>query len=227
MFNKLRPRDESTGELTEEKHFEGAVTHLGRERRMVWLRGPIYGAPQRWDNYSPTSAHDSILSYNWEDQTSPIYLMVDSDGGSVSDGFILYDAIRASQAPVVTVLQNAASMASVLVAAGRRRLAYPHARVMLHLPTSGMRGDFHDMETATREVRRVTDMLADAYVECGATRTREQILVDIDREYWLNAREAIDYGLIDEIVDPRELMIGGRQDGQDSSSGNDTFGLTR
>jgi ATP-dependent Clp protease protease subunit len=206
MFNRLRPTFD--GELTEEKHWESATTYLGRERRISWLRGPIYGSPQRWDNYSPTAVHDSILAYNHEDPKLPIYLMIDSDGGSVSDGFILYDAIRASQAPVVTVLQSAASMASVLVAAGRRRLAYPHARVMLHLPTSGMRGDFHDMETATKEVRRITEMLVDAYVECGVKRTREQILDDIDREYWLDANDAKEYGLIDDVIDPRELMLG-------------------
>lgn len=206
MFNRLRPRDCKTDQILEECHFEGPQSYLARERRMLWLRGTIAGAPHRWDQFSPSAVHDSIIAFNWEDPHKPIYLMIDSPGGYVSDGLILYDVIRYSTAPIVTIAQSAASMATVVFAAGHRRLVYPHSRLMMHLPRGDVSGDVKQVELATQEMRRLTDIMADIYIECGVKKSKKELLKDIDREYWLGAEEAIEIGLAHAIITPEELM---------------------
>ncbi|MDR7574199.1 MAG: ATP-dependent Clp protease proteolytic subunit [Armatimonadota bacterium] len=208
MFTRIRP-----GGLSEDR-FETATTYLGRERRMLFLRGPIMGVPARWDSFSATAVHDAVMAFNLEDSRSEIYLLIDSEGGSVWAGFALYDCLRASRAPVVTVGQNIASMATVVFAAGRRRLLTPNARVMLHLPWGTVSGDARDAEIRTGELKKIRDMILDAYQAAGVKRSRRQILRDIDREFWMGAEEAVRYGLADGIISADELMFGPRQQGR-------------
>lgn len=208
MFQTPRMRVLTGGahEVLRAEQIEGPESYLARERRALFLRGTITGVQDRWDPFSPVAVHDSILAMNYDDSKKPIYLFIESSGGLVGTGFVLYDVIRMSPAPIVTVGVNVASMAAVLLAAGTRRLVYPHASVMLHLPQGGFSGDVKDLEIRTKEMGRIRDRIADAYIECGVDRTREQILKDIDREVWLNAEEAVAYGLADGIVGRAELF---------------------
>lgn len=209
MFLYRRPRDPQTGRVLHEEQFESAEAYLARERRVLFLKGPIMSIPGRWDDFSPTAVHDAVLAMNYEDPTKPIYIVIDSMGGSIDTGWTLYDVIRMSKAEVVTIGQTCGSMATVILAAGHRRLVYPHATIILHLPQGEMQGDPTEMAIRAEQLMRVRDRIVDAYLECGATKAKDQILEDIDREFWLDAQGAVEYGLADGVVQSEDLF--GRQ----------------
>ena len=137
-------------------------------------------------------------------------------------GLVLYDIIRMSQAPIITVAQNCASMATVLMAAGTTRLMLPHSRAMLHLPRGEAIGDVDDVAIRSRELGRVKDMLVSCYTECGVTagltpsktgrpptrlRVSKQIIKDINRsEFWMSANECVEYGLVDRIATSTDIF---------------------
>jgi ATP-dependent Clp protease protease subunit len=214
MYTRTRPARTFGGPPLREDQFETSQVYLARERRLLFLRGSILGVPSRWDQFGPAAVHDAILAINYDDRNKtatpkrPIYLLIDSEGGSVSDGLILYDVIRASQVPVYTVALNAASMATLILASGHRRLVYPHASLMIHLPMAALKGDVKQIEVRTRELNRTKDAIVEAYRTCGVKRTSEEILQDMDRESWMSAEDAVAYGLADAIVAPDELMEG-------------------
>ena len=194
--------------------FEYAHAYLGRTRRMLFLRGPVVGAPYRNDLFGPTQIGDDILAMSTAEPLVPIYLFIDSAGGDVSTGLVLYDIIKTSRAQVITVGMNAASMATVLLAAGSKRLIFSHARLMLHLPQGQFQGDVEDVKIRTKLFSSMTEELVSCYIDSGATaglvnksdkEIRKQILKDINREFWLTAPEAIAYGLVDQIVTTTDL----------------------
>ena len=90
----------------------------------------------------------------------------------------------------------------MLLAAGSKRYLYPHAKVMLHLPSGQMGGDARDLEIQHRQMGVYRDKVIDILCDCGAKKNRTEILGDMDRDYWLEPQEAIDYGLADEILTP-------------------------
>lgn len=198
-----------------EDQFEYAPSYLAREQRILMLYGPLCGAVMRLDLYSLSTMCADLLAMNYDDPHRPIRLLIDSPGGLIQDGFMLYDLLRASRAPVTTIGLNVASMATVVFAAGRRRLLLPHSAVMLHLPAAAMEGSVQDINIRSRELNKVKDRVIDAYVACGVTaglknpqpdKVRKQILKDIDREFWLTAEEAVAYGLADGIVTTDDLF---------------------
>ncbi len=227
MFRQ--PFEGNQEEHLTDNQFEFAQAFLARQRRMLFLRGPIFGANpghpmSRLDTFGPTSVGDDIVAMNVEDQKSPIYLWIDSPGGDVGAGMVLYDIIRMSKAPIVTVAQNCASMATVLMAAGSERLMMPHSRAMLHLPRGEMVGDVDDMAVRSAELLRVKDVLVNCYAECGVTaglkpsktgrpptrlRVRKQIIKDINRsEFWMSADECVEYGLVDRLATTADIFRG-------------------
>lgn len=218
MFRK--PAEGNQFEHLADGQFEHAATYLTRERRMLFLRGPMFGMltppMPRPDQYGPTVVGDDIIALNVEDPTKPIYLWIDSAGGEVNSGLILYDIIRASAAPIITVAQSCMSLATVLMAAGTQRVMFPHSRAMLHLPRSEFAGDSDAMEIRSKELSRVRDDLIECYIECGVTaglekpskaKVRKQIVGDINRaEYWMSAKDCIKYGLIDRIATMADML---------------------
>ncbi|HEC64447.1 MAG TPA: ATP-dependent Clp protease proteolytic subunit [bacterium] len=208
-------------EYLSDEAFEYAQTYLARERRMLFLRGPIYPAPfPRNDPYGPSLICDDLLAMNLEDSEKPIYLMIDSGGGLVSTGMNVYDYILMSKAPIVTIGHNIASMAVSIFIAGKKRLLLPHAQITLHLPEAAFKEeslDSKDMGIRAKQLDAIKDMIVGCYIDCGAhaglkdkkrKQIHTQILKDIDREFNLTAQEAIDYGLADHIVTADELYGG-------------------
>jgi ATP-dependent Clp protease protease subunit len=115
-----------------------------------------------------------------------------------------------------TCLGMAASMAAVLLAAGTkgRRCCLPNSRVMIHQPMGGARGQATDIEIQAREIRHYKDTLTDILV--GATgKSRDQIVKDIDRDFYMGATQAREYGLIDEVLLPKKKSDGGGREGRD------------
>ena len=106
------------------------------------------------------------------------------------------------KSPIITVGRYCASAAAIILAAGTKRYLFPHAKVMLHLPSGQMGGDSKDWEIQHREMQKYKDKIVDILCENGAKKSREEILSDIDRNFWLEPQEAINYGLEDEIITP-------------------------
>ncbi|MCS6820147.1 MAG: ATP-dependent Clp protease proteolytic subunit, partial [Chitinophagales bacterium] len=132
-----------------------------------------------------------------------IYFYINSPGGVVTSGMVIYDTIRMIQSPVHTICMGlAASMGSILLSCGKKgnRYIFPHGRVMIHQPSlGGMYGQATDIEITAREIQKIKELSAQILAEnCG--KTFEQIMKDFDRDYWMNANEAIEYGIVDQIA---------------------------
>ena len=144
-----------------------------------------------------------LLYLDSEDNSKPIYLYINSPGGSVTAGMAIYDTIQHIKAEVTTICVGlAASMGAFLLAAGSkgRRLALPHARIMIHQPLGGTRGQATDIEIEARQILRVRQELNELLAK-HTEKPVEQIAKDTDRDNFMSAEEAREYGLIDRVVD--------------------------
>lgn len=135
-------------------------------------------------------------------KTRPIRLMINSPGGLADDGFAIFDMVRFLTAPVFTICTGLAASAAtiVMVASPReRRLLLPHARVMLHQPSVGVRGTASDIAIGAKEILRVRRKANELFAkETG--QPLEKIEKDMHRDYWMSAEEAVAYGLASRIV---------------------------
>ena len=144
-----------------------------------------------------------------ENPNQPIYLYINCPGGSVISGLAIYDTIQHIRSEVVTVnLGLAASMASFLLCAGSRgrRYALPHSRVMIHQPMGGAQGQAEDIRVEASQIMRIRNNLVKMY-SLMTGQTTEQIVLDLDRDNFMSAEEALEYGLIDEIVQPNDEKL--------------------
>ena len=133
---------------------------------------------------------------------SDISLYINSPGGEVYAGLGIYDTMQTISSDVHTINTGlAASMASILLAAGAKgkRSALPHSRVMIHQPMGGAQGQASDIEITAREILKLKDELYQILAE-HTGKTFKQIVKDADRDYWMTSKDALDYGMIDEIV---------------------------
>ena len=144
-----------------------------------------------------------MLYLDSEDNSKPIYLYINSPGGSVTAGLAIFDTIQYVKSEVVTICVGlAASMGAFLLAAGTKgkRLALPHSRIMIHQPLGGTsQRQASDIEIEAREILRIKDMLNQSLADmCG--QSLEKVTKDTDRDYFLSAAEAVEYGLIDRVI---------------------------
>ncbi|MBQ3659984.1 MAG: ATP-dependent Clp endopeptidase proteolytic subunit ClpP [Bacteroidales bacterium] len=133
---------------------------------------------------------------------SDISLYINSPGGEVYAGLGIYDTMQTIASDVHTINTGlAASMASILLAAGTKgkRSALPHSRVMIHQPMGGAQGQASDIEITAREILKLKDELYQILAE-HTGKTFKQIVKDADRDYWMTSKDALEYGMIDEIV---------------------------
>ncbi|MCB4428368.1 ATP-dependent Clp protease proteolytic subunit [Synechococcus sp. MU1643] len=144
-----------------------------------------------------------MLYLDSEDSTKPIYLYINSPGGSVTAGLAIYDTIQYVKSEVVTICVGlAASMGAFLLAAGTKgkRVALPHSRIMIHQPLGGTsRRQASDIEIEAREILRMKEMLNRSLSDMSG-QSFEKIEKDTDRDYFLSAEEAKEYGLIDRVI---------------------------
>ncbi len=144
-----------------------------------------------------------MLYLDSEDSSKPIYLYINSPGGSVTAGLAIYDTIQYVKSEVVTICVGlAASMGAFLLAAGTKgkRVALPHSRIMIHQPLGGTsRRQASDIEIEAREILRMKEMLNSSLSEMSG-QSFEKIEKDTDRDYFLSAEEAKEYGLIDRVI---------------------------
>jgi len=141
-----------------------------------------------------------------EDPDKDIQLYINSPGGVVTAGLAIYDTMQYIRCPVSTLcIGQAASMAAVLLCAGRKkqRYALPHSRVMIHQPLGGARGQATDIEIQAREIRHMKDVITQILVDHSG-RGRDEITKDIDRDFYMGPAQAKEYGLIDEIFEKKK-----------------------
>merc|ERR1712232_1339924 len=143
-----------------------------------------------------------MLYLDSEDSTKPIYLYINSPGGSVISGLAIYDAMQHIKSEVITInLGLAASMASFILAAGSKgkRLALPSSRTMIHQPMGGAQGQAEDIKVEAAQIMKIRDNLVKMY-SMMTGQTQDQIIKDLDRDKFLSAEEAVDYGLVDRVL---------------------------
>lgn len=156
-----------------------------------------------------------------EDPERNINIYINSPGGVIYSGLAVYDTMQHVTCPVATICVGlAASMGSVLLTAGTqgRRAALPNSRIMLHQPLGGTQGQASDIEIQAREILWLKTRLYEILAK-HTGKSVEQIERDADRDYWLSAAEARDYGLIDNVLEPQPKKEGGAA-GDDKSKGD-------
>mmetsp|Transcript_6754 Transcript_6754/g.14881 ORF Transcript_6754/g.14881 Transcript_6754/m.14881 type:complete len:240 (+) Transcript_6754:179-898(+) len=144
-----------------------------------------------------------MLYLDEEDSTKPIYLYINSPGGSVISGLAIFDAMQLIKSEVITInLGLAASMASFILSAGSKgkRLALPSSRIMIHQPMGGAQGQAQDIKVEAAQIMRIRDNLVKMY-SMFTGQTTEQITKDLDRDNFMSAQEALEYGLIDRVLE--------------------------
>lgn len=185
--------------MDEEKNIASALgEHVFKrllKERIIWL-----GSDVRDDNANEICAQMMLLAA--EDPEKPIYLYINSPGGSVTAGMAIYDTMQYIEPEVITVaLGMAASMGQLLLTAGApgKRYATPHARILMHQPSGGVGGTASDIRINANLILAMKDELAAITAE-RTGKTVEQIKEDSERDHWFTAQEALEYGFIDHVV---------------------------
>jgi ATP-dependent Clp protease protease subunit len=161
-----------------------------------------------WGVVDDKSAREVVTKMRLLDADKPgeeIKFFINSPGGMVTSGMVIYDTMKILKSPVSTICMGlAASMGSILLSGGvkGRRFVYPHSEIMIHQPSLGgyMQGVSIDLEITAKQTRRVKDISAKILADnCG--KKFEQIMKDFDRDYWMDAKEAIEYGIVDQVYE--------------------------
>ncbi len=158
------------------------------------------------DDYTANTLQAQLLYLDSTDPSKDISIYVNSPGGSVSAGLGIYDTMQFIQSDVSTICTGmAASMAAVLLVAGAegKRWALPHSRVMIHQPLGGVQGQASDIEITAREIQKLKRELYTIIAEHSHT-DFDKVWADSDRDYWMTAAEAKEYGMIDNVYEPRK-----------------------
>lgn len=167
------------------------------EKRAVYLWGVV-------DDKSAKEVVTKLLLLDADKPGAEIKLYINSPGGVVTSGMVMYDTIKMIQSPVSTICMGlAASMGSILLSAGAKghRYIYPHGEVMIHQPSLGgyYQATSADIEIQANQILKTKQLGAKILAE-NCNKTVEQILADFDRDYWMDATEAVAYGIADSIL---------------------------
>ncbi len=161
-----------------------------------------------WGAVEDKTARDVVSKLLLLDADKPgqeIKFYINSPGGVVTSGMVIYDTMRMMQSPVVTICMGlAASMGSILLSGGvkGKRLIYPHGEVMIHQPSIGgyFQATSADIEIHAKQMQRTKEISAQILAN-NTGKSYERILKDFDRDYWMDAKEAVEYGIVDTIVE--------------------------
>jgi ATP-dependent Clp protease protease subunit len=164
--------------------------------RIIFIGTPI-------NDFVANAVIAQMLFLQMEDPKKDISLYINSPGGSVTDGMAIYDTMNFLKCDIVTYcVGQAASMATLLLAAGTKgkRYALPNSRVMMHQPTGGATGQTSDISIAAREIlrwrKRMNELIAS-----HTNKTAEEIASDSDRDFYLTAQDALEYGIVDKVIE--------------------------
>jgi ATP-dependent Clp protease protease subunit len=201
LYNKFSEEDEPEKEPQEnpmEKMMMGAMMFDNKfiEQRKVFLWGAV-------EDKSARDITNRLLYLDAVDPGKEITFYINSPGGVITSGMVIYDTMKMISSPVSTVCMGmAASMGSILLSGGEKgkRYMFPHAEVMIHQPSGGGQGTSADLEIMAVQILKAKQLGAKILSDnCG--QTYEKVLEDFDRDYWMNAAQSKEYGIIDHVLD--------------------------
>ncbi len=166
------------------------------EQRKIFLWGPV-------DDKSAKDITNRLLYLEAVEPGKEISFYINSPGGSVTSGMVIYDTMKMITSPVSTVCMGmAASMGSILLSGGTKgkRFIFPHGEVMIHQPSGGGQGTSADLEIIAVQILKAKQLGAKILADnCG--QTYDKVMEDFDRDYWMDAKESKKYGIVDAILD--------------------------
>jgi len=168
------------------------------KERIIFLGMPI-------DDYVASLVIAQMLFLDSEDPNKDIHLYINSPGGNVHSGLAIYDTMQFVKSDVATICVGlGASMAQVLLCGGTKgkRFALPNSKILMHQPLGGTQGQATDIEIYTKEMLRTRDLLYEITAK-HTGKSVEQIKKDADRDFYLSSKEALEYGIIDKILERR------------------------
>lgn len=200
MFHRMEEEEEQP---TEDKRDDLMMLNKKLEqyffdKRSVYLWGAV-------EDKTAREVVSKLLLLDAHEPGKEIKFYINSPGGVVTSGMVIYDTMRMLSSPVSTICMGlAASMGSILLSGGAkgRRFIFPHGEVMIHQPSLGgfMKGVSADLEIQAEQTARVKETGARILAEnCG--KTVKEILRDFDRDYWMDAPKAVSYGIVDQVID--------------------------
>jgi len=204
IVNPYLMEDEEDEKPKEEKQEQIGAMMMKKMEKMFFEKRAVY----LWGPVEDKSAKDVVTKLLLLDADKPgeeIKFYINSPGGVVTSGMVIYDTIQLIQSPVSTICMGlAASMGSILLSVGTKgkRYIYPHAEVMIHQPSIGgyFQATSADIEIHAEQIRKTKELGAKILADnCG--KSVEQIMKDFDRDYWMNASEAVEYGIVDHVLD--------------------------
>lgn len=165
------------------------------EQRKVFLWGVV-------DDRSAKDITARLLYLEAVDPGKEIKFYINSPGGVVTSGMVIYDTMQMISSPVSTICMGmAASMGSILLSGGKKgkRYIYPHGEVMIHQPSGGGQGTSADLEIMAEQIRKIKTLGAQILADnCG--QPFEKVMKDFDRDYWMDAEESVKYGIVDAVM---------------------------
>ena len=181
--------------MSKQTKIQDAIDSKLIEERKVFLWGQV-------DDKSAKHVIDRLM-YLDALETKDIHLYINSPGGYVTSGFAIYDCMKSLKSDVSTICTGfAASMGSIILSAGvkGKRFIQPHARVMIHQPSGGARGQASDIEITAQEIVKTKELSAQLLADnCG--QKVEKIIKDFNRDHWMGADESVEYGIVDKVLE--------------------------
>lgn len=199
----LRLNDDEDEQTKEDKAEQSSylmkkMEQLFLKSRSVYLWGAV-------EDKSAREVVNKLLLLDADKPGKEIKFYINSPGGVVTSGMVIYDTMRMIQSPVTTICMGlAASMGSILLSGGTKgkRLIYPHGEVMIHQPSIGgyFQATSADIEIHAKQMQRTKEISAHILAE-NTGKSFEQIMKDFDRDYWMDAKEAVEYGIVDGLIE--------------------------
>lgn len=195
MQNYLISNDNNDDKKKQSSITERFENQFLKERK-VFLWGPV-------DDESAEKVVNRLLFLEAQDPGKEIKFYINSPGGVVTSGMVMMDTMKLITSPVSTICMGmAASMGSLLLSQGKKgkRYIWPNGRVMIHQPSiGGAQGSASDLEITAREIKRIKELSAQILADnCG--KSFDQVMKDFDRDYWMDANEAVKYGIVDGVA---------------------------
>ena len=196
LMEEEEPKEEKKEEVAP-SFLNKKMEHLFFEKRAIYLWGPV-------DDKSAKDIVNKLILLDADKPGDDIKFYINSPGGILTSGMVMYDTIKLIKSPVQTICMGlAASMGSILLSAGEKgkRTIFPHGEVMIHQPSIGgyFQANSADIEIHAEQIRKTKELGAKILAD-NCDKTVTQIMSDFDRDYWMNAKEAVAYGIVDKIA---------------------------
>lgn len=203
IINPYIMEDEEENEPKEDKQEPMGGFMMKKMEKLFFEKRTVY----LWGIVDDKSAKDLVSKLLLLDADKPgkeIKFYINSPGGVVTSGMVIYDTMKLISSPVSTICMGlAASMGSILLSAGTKgkRFVYPHGEIMIHQPSLGgyFQASSADIEIQAIQIRKTKELGAKILAE-NCSKTIDQIMKDFDRDYWMDAQEAVSYGIVDTVL---------------------------